>query len=515
MRVLLLLAICGATVRADQYPRQPGVDVQHYTFRVTLSDDTDEIQGETTIKVRFVQDGVRKVSFDLAAPMTVAGTVQRTGDKVEFLLDSAPKSGEIREFLIRYRGKPVDGLKIGKNPHGDRVFFSINWPDLARNWLPTIDHPYDKASGEFLITAPSRYRVVANGALVEERDLAGGKRLTHWKQTAPIATWLYNIGVAQFAVRDLAAVGGIPLQTWVFPQDRADSAGAFEDAARRSFEFFTRQIGPYPYEKLAHVQAAGFSGGAMEHASAIFYGERVPAGPRAFGLVAHETAHQWFGDSVTEKDWDDVWLSEGFATYLGALECEHYDGREAFAATMKKSREEILKMPELPVVQNGPWKGIPNGVIYQKGGWTLHMLRAQIGTEKFWEGLRLYYKRFRDSNASTEDFRKVMEEVSGQDLAGWFRQWLYRADRPKLAGGWSYQGGKVVIDLEQVQPGEAYSLALQVLGTKLEMTQKRQRFEVPATRPPASIALDPDTWLLADFSRWVSAARSASSGTSR
>lgn len=514
MRALLLLAI-GAALHADQYPRQPGIDVQHYVFRVTLSDDTDEIEGETAIKVRFVQDGVRKVSFDLASSMATAGSLQRTGEKVEFSLDSPPKSGEIREFLIQYRGKPVDGLKALTNAHGDRVFFSTNWPDLARNWLPTVDHPYDKASGEFLITAPARYRVVANGSLVEERDLPGGKRLTHWKQTAPIATWLYNIGVAQFAVRDLPAVGGIPLQTWVFPQDRERGAGTFEAAARRSLEFFTRQIGPYPYEKLAHVQAAGFSGGAMEHAGAIFYGERVPTGRPAYSLVAHETAHQWFGDSVTEKDWDDVWLSEGFATYLAALETEHYDGREAFVAVMKKSRDQIVRMPELPVVQNRPWKGIPHPVIYQKGGWALHILRAQVGTEKFWDGLRLYYKRFRDGNASTDDFRMVMEEVSGQDLGWWFRQWLYRPDRPRLGGGWTYRSGKVLIDLEQLQPGEPYRLPLQVFGTKLEMTRKRQRFEIPAPRAPESIALDPDTWMLADFSRWITAARSASTGTSR
>jgi aminopeptidase N len=506
VRSFLLLALAVA-LHADQYPRQPGIDVQHYIFRVTLSDDTDEIEGETTIKVRFVQEGVRKVSFDLASSMNAVGTFQKTGEKVDFLLDLAPKSGEIRDFSIQYRGKPTSGLKVLTNSHGDRVFFSANWPDLAREWLPTLDHPYDKASGEFLVTAPARYQVVANGVLVGERDLGGAKRLTHWKQTAPIATWLYNIGVAQFATRQFADVGGIPLQTWVFPHDRERGAGTFEAAARRAMEFFTSQIGPYPYEKLAHVQAAGFNAGGMEHASAIFYGERVPTGRPNYGLVAHETAHQWFGNSVTEKDWDDVWLSEGFATYLAALATERYDGRDAFVAAMKKSRDSIVRLPELPVVQTQPWKGIPNRVIYEKGAWALHMLRDRIGTEKFWDGIRLYYKRFRNSNASTDDFRRVMEEVSGHDLREWFQQWLYRPGFPRIAGGWSYRSGKVLIDLEQTQPGEPYRLPLEVLGKKVEMTQKRQQFEFAADRSPEFVKLDPNTWLLADFSRWESSAR--------
>ena len=206
--------------------------------------------------MRFVRDNVATVSLDLSAAMNAAGPFRRDADRVEFALAPPPKAGESRQFSIRYRGKPASGLKILKNAHGDRCFFSSNWPDRARQWLPTVDHPYDKASGEFIVTAPARYQVVANGALVEQRELAGGRRLTHWKQSAPIATWLFNIGVAQFAYRQFATVAGVPLQTWVFPQDRDLGPGTFDDAARRAMEFFAREIGPYPYEKLAHVQGS-------------------------------------------------------------------------------------------------------------------------------------------------------------------------------------------------------------------------------------------------------------------
>jgi aminopeptidase N len=510
MRAFLLVGICAA-LWADTYPRQPGIDVQHYVFRVTLSDDSDEIAGETTVTVRFVKDGVTQVALDLGSAMTVSqvgsNRFRHDGDRLLIDVDSAPKTGEMRQFSVKYRGKPSFGLKILRNRYSERCFFSSNWPDLAHHWLPTVDHPYDKATGEFIVTAPSHYQVVANGVLEETTDLADGRRVTHWSQRIPIATWLYNIGVARFASRNFATVAGIPLQTWVFSQDRDAGIGTFEEASRRAVEFFSSHVGPYPYEKLADVQSAG-NEGAMEHASAIFFGERIVNGKPAYGLVAHETAHQWFGDSVTEKDWDDVWLSEGFATYFAALATEHYDGRDAFAAAMKRSREQVYKteaaMPGVAVVQEKPWKGIPNAIVYQKGGWVLHLLRRQIGTDKFWAGIREYYRRYRDGNASTEDFQAVMEEVSGEDLRWFFQQWVHRAGSPVIEGSWKYNAAAKRVDLElsQTQGGAAYRLALEVgVGAeirRIEMTGSRQRFEIPAERAPAAVTLDPNTWMLID-----------------
>ena len=260
-------------------------------------------------------------------------------------------------------------------------------------------------------------------------------------------------------------------------------------------------------EVFADVEAAGIGGG-MEHASEIFYGERSVANRPAFGVVAHETAHQWFGDSVTEKDWDDVWLSEGFATYFALLETEHYEGRDAFVARLKRNRTSVLaaekKFPGVAVVADQPWKGIPNPIVYQKGGWTLHMLRGQLGTERFWEGIREYYRRYRDGNASSDDFRKLMEEIAGADLGWFFHQWLYHAGSPVVEGGWRYNAAtrKIEIELAQTQPGDAYRLPLEVAVDarieKIEMTQKQQRFEMAADKEPAEVLLDPNTWMLMD-----------------
>lgn len=526
-RLRWVLAVLAMSAFADNYPRQTGVDVQHYVFGIVLSDSTDEITGEAIVEMRFVSDGVTQVVLDLTSVregkgMTVAAVTCDAGlvryshesDRLTLTLPAAPRAGERRRFTIAYHGVARDGLHIGKNKFGERTFFSWNWPVLGRQWLPMIDHPYDKATSEFLITAPARYQVVANGHLEEEIDLGNGWRRTHWKESVPIASWLNNIGVARFAARHFATAAGVPLSTWVFPSDRENGIRTFEEPMRQAIEFFSDYIGPYPYEKLGGVQVSGLSGG-MEHASAVFYGERSVTDKPAFSLVAHEVSHQWWGDSVTERDWDDAWLSEGFATYFAALAAEHYEGRDAFVATMKRSRSSILQMqkrtPDIAVVhenlreiQNGR---APVGIVYQKGGWTLHMLRGVIGSDKFRAGIREYYRRYRDANASTDDLRGVMEEAAGEDLSWFFRQWLARAGSPVIAGTWSYNPGtqRISVDLTQMQPGDIYRLPMDIgISTagsplrleRIDMNTKIQHFEMPSEKEPVSLELDPHTWVL-------------------
>jgi aminopeptidase N len=523
---LCLVLALGLPTLADTYPRQPGIDALHYAFRLTLSDETDEIVGEATMDLRFIKDGLTEFTLDLTSVVDGKGMLvsevtsggaavkyTHQADRLRLTLASPAKAGERRQFIVRYRGIPKSGLRIGKNKHGERTFFSLNWPNLAQQWLPIIDHPYEKATTEFIITAPAKYQVVANGLLQEETDLGDGRRLTHWKQSVPISSWLNAIGVAQFATRHLGQARGIPLQTWVFHQDRDHGIATFDVPVRQAIEFFSEHIGPYPYEKLGNVQAAGLGGGT-EHASAIFYGENSVTNRPATGLVAHEIAHQWFGNSITEKDWDDVWLSEGFATYFTLLFTEHYQGRDAFVAGVKRSRDRVLdtekRLPGKAIIHDNlsDMRQVLNQLVYQKGGWVLHMLRYQISTEKFWAGIRDYYKRYRDSNASSDDFRKVMEENSGADLAWFFQQWLKRPQSPVIEGGWRYnaEAKRIEIELTQTQTGDAYRLPFEIgimvdgaQGTrieKIEMKEKQRRFEIAADKEPSSVALDPNTWVL-------------------
>lgn len=524
--LIVVLGLSAIPAAADTYPRQPDIDALHYTFRLALDDESSEISGEATVDLRFNKGGTKAFFLDLASVergkgMTVSevasngATLRHShrGDRLRVELDAPPGAGERRAFTVRYRGVPAGGLRIGKNKHGERTFFSENWPDGARQWLPMIDHPYDKATSEFLVKAPARYQVVANGLLREETDLGDGRRLTHWKQSVPIASWLNAIGVARFASLHAGNVGGIPLEVWAFPQDREAGIAAFEDPSRRVLEFYSEHVGPFAYEKLAHVEAMGIKG-ATEHASAIFYGEGLVDGKPMADLVAHEVAHQWFGDSVTERDWDDIWLSEGFATYFALLFAEHDRGRDAFVRGLKRSRDVVLaaerEMPGTAVLHRdlSDTGRILNPIVYQKGGWTLHMLRGHVGDGPFWAGIRAYYRQYRDGNASTEDFRRVMEETSGADLSWFFDQWLKRAGSPVVEGTWSYrpESKSIKLELAQTQAGEPYRLSLGIgireagdsgdRVEKVQLSEARRTFEFKADKAPASVELDPDAWTL-------------------
>ncbi len=532
--ILALTLAAGIGVHADTYPRQAGVDARHYVFRLTLlTSDSNEIQGEATTTFRLLTAGLREIALDLATPradgkgMTVASVSSPVGpvsfthqeNRLRLTLPAGLAAGQEVTFTITYRGIPADGLRLINNIHGDRTAFSENWYNRARQWLPMIDHVADKATGEFIITTRADYQVIANGALVEQTDLDGGRRRTHWRQDVPISSWLYSVGVARFAVRHAGLVRGVPLEYWVFPQDAEKGFALFEKDARRSFEFFADYVGPYAYQKLAHVEAAGMGGGT-EHASSIFYGEKgITAGN---GPVVHEVAHQWFGNAVTENDWNDIWLSEGFATYFTLLYTEHAEGRDAFAEGLRRSRATVLRvetsLPNTPVVHVNHDDAVrepTNALVYQKGAWILHMLRERVGTETFWRGIREYYRRYMNATASTDDFRQIMEQTSGQDLTWFFRQWLNRAGVPALSGTWRYDAAakEVVVTVRQTQTADTYRLSLGVglvptagglpSVRQMAIDSRETTMRFAAATEPSSVVLDPAVSTLAEFGTFV------------
>jgi len=246
-------------------------------------------------------------------------------DTLEVYLATSDENNEHKQVIITYKGIPETGLIIAPNKHGDRTFFSRNWPNLGRNWLPLVDHPYDKATCEFIVYAPDHYQVVSNGLLMEESTVGKGVRRTHWKQSVPIPVWQYALGVSEFAVQYVDTFEGKSIQTWVYKQDRDAGFYDFAVPTKQLLEFYSEYVGPFAYEKLANIKSNSVGGG-MEAASSIFYGDKSVTGERTErwrNVIIHEVAHQWFGNSVTEYDWDDVWLSEGFATYFTLLFIEH------------------------------------------------------------------------------------------------------------------------------------------------------------------------------------------------
>lgn len=537
-RIISQMAVCltaySSSVYSDTYQRQPAIDAKHYRFELRLlSDDSNRIQGKAAVTLRIIDPSVKKLFLDLTSLQDsgtgmVVTNVSHSGNAVAFkhkdnrLYLPIPKGTQAEQqitYIIHYEGVPGGGLRLMNNLHGERTAFSENWHNNARQWLPTIDHLSDKATGEFIIETKADYQVIATGKLLQSRDVTGGLRRTHWQQAEPIASWLYAIGIAHFVVAGNAIVRGTPMSYWAFPQDDVTGLKALKRDAQGSFEFFAERIAPYPYAKLAHVQAAGVGGGT-EHATNIFYGESDVADGRA--PTVHETAHQWFGNSVTASDWDDVWLSEGFATYLALLYFEHTYGRDDFLGGIRRARDTVINYEHahtntplvhnnLDEVQHSPL----NPLVYEKGAWVLHMLRRQLGTDVFWQGLREYYKRHQHGLASSQDLRIAMEHVSGQQLATFFEQWLYRSGVPKIAGSWHYNSAtkEVVLEIHQTQDSKPFQFELQ-LGfvhdgdywpefEKIQVSQRATRVALPLAKAPSSVILDPNVWLLAEFGEFI------------
>lgn len=500
------------------YERNEFADVRKYIFNLSVNDENNEIIGVAEVLVDFKQK-LDTFKLDLVGNSGFYGMklteVLENGNKANFsyrnnkiYIIPASEKSLTRRFKISYKGIPEKGLVIDTTKYGQRAFFGDNWPNLAKYWLPCVDHPYDKAAVEFHITAPEYYDVIATGKKIEESNLGKGFKLTSYREDAPVAVKVMTIGLTRFAQKVTGDVGEIEVSSWVYPENRLAGFKDFEEA-KSILEFFVNQIGPYSYSKLANVQAKTKWGG-LENAGAISYAEKLITGEKKIQeLMAHEIAHQWFGNSVTEDQWNHVWLSEGFATYFAILYLEEVHGIERRKLEVTKDKKEVfdyyLKNPSAIVDTRikDPEK-MANINTYQKAGWMLHMLRHQLGDKLFWEGIREYYSLYQNKNAMSSDFQKVMEQVSNEKLKEFFDQWLYIEGHPQLKWAWKYKRGKVIISVRQKQKHHTFKFPLEFGFTSedqteihsFEMNKSSQKFEFNTGSKPQQVLIDPDAWLL-------------------
>jgi aminopeptidase N len=510
---------------------QRNIDVLHYRYEIELNDKNDTIIGLASVSftskvelTTFYLDliiaektgkGMIVSKVDFNDPNLSTPKFKQETDKLIITVTTPINKGESVSVFIYYKGIPADGLIISKNKYGNRTFFSDNWPNRAHNWIPCVDDPADKATVEFIVTAPAHYQVISNGIKIEETNLSGNTKLTHWKEDVPLPTKVMVIGAADFAVADAGKINNcIPVSTWVYPENKTE--GFYDYAiAKDILAFFDSYIGPYAYKKLANVQSKTMFGG-MENAGAIFYAEETVNGKRTEErLIAHEIVHQWFGDMATEKSFAHLWLSEGFATYLSYIYLESRYGTEKLTAAMKEDRDVVIdfvRSSKRPVVDSTKdYMSLLNANSYQKGGWVLHMLRRELGDSVFKKAVREYYATYAGKNADTKDLQKVFEKVSGKNLEQFFKQWLYTNENPRLEIKWKYDAKqkKVAITVTQLQP-TVFSFPVEIrLGNKrtsgqqlakLNISKKTEIFTLPATEAVVGINIDPHTSLLAEIS---------------
>lgn len=513
--LMILVLFFPLPAMADDYPRLRGIDILHYRIAIEIPREGAEIWGETRILFDVRGESVTALPLDLIG--MIVDSVAVNGRRVEsrhahgrLTVPLSPQShaGDRAVASVWYHGSPRDGLYIRRNKHGERTAFADNWPNRARYWFPSVDHPSDKATVDFWIRHPIETQAIANGTFRGMRVVEGDMKITRWSESVASPTYVMVIGVADFAVVEQADTC-IPLSYWLFPQDREAGVEQFSRAGE-VLRLFSDWFGPYPYEKLALVQSSTRFGG-MENSSAIFFAED-PIGTETSveETVVHEIAHQWFGDSVTEADWHHLWLSEGFASYLTALFYEETAGRKRFREIMDQYRKQVLEyegeVGPRPIIDPSITNlfDLLNSNVYEKGAWVLHMLRGLVGDDAFFRGLRDYYLTFREGTALTEDFRRVMEAASGQDLDWFFDQWVFRGGHPQLGVSWTWRDGELALTIRQRTDRQVFRLPLEVEinwrgGGKRESVWideavETLSFSVP--EEPGAVRLDPEGWIL-------------------
>ncbi|MDQ6613041.1 MAG: M1 family metallopeptidase, partial [Gemmatimonadota bacterium] len=427
---------------------------------------------------------------------------------------------------VAYHGEPSDGLIIRESAERGWSAFGDNWPQRARFWLPTVDDPSDKATVAWTITAPAELAIVANGLPGRRVLLADGSAQTAYEIREPIPTYLMVLAAAKIVATPLGKTCGvannggcISQAVWTFPEQKSFVPGPFAQAGR-IVAFYSRIVGPFAYEQLNHLQSATRFGG-MENATAIFYSDDAFK-KQTLGtpLIAHETAHQWFGDAVTPRRWQDLWLSEGFASYLAPLYLREVEGDSVFNKRMSEIRDEIITasiVAQRPVVDTmGAATPVTllNANSYQKGAWVLHMLRSHVGDSAFFRALRDYQRTYRNGTASTDNLRVAIEKRSGESLAVFFDQWLHRPGFAEIEIKWQWDAARRVVTFTVHQGGRFPPFGVPMLVAVRDASGKEERHTIHLDNvtdqiivqplgtvgTPAAIIFDPDVQLLARIS---------------
>jgi aminopeptidase N len=530
-RVIFLLLVLSSSAFAARVERlidtwQP----QHYLVNITLNDQLTEITSAsvrinlTIVKTtRELEIEFGELTVDRVILNGSTYTYLRKNGKLHFDLPQALGPGESMVLQVDYHGKPKDGLILTKDKDGNPAAVGDNWPNRVHHWIPVIDHPSAKATVTFNITASANQEVVANGKLDHVETTATGQRTWTFSEGAPIPPYCMIIAVGQFA-KVAPVAGAITPLSYYVPLSERDLAQKGFSPAGPVLEYFTNTVAPYPYEKLGLIVGATRFGG-MENSSAIVFtstlfhraatpsigiSQRFGVPSNNVSLIAHEIAHQWFGDSVTESTWSDLWLSEGFATYFAALFVQRFEGEDAFRASLNNAALAVFayeKKKLVPIFDRDTENlmELLNANNYQKGAWVLHMLRSQLGDDAFFRGIKNYYSTHKHSTASSEDLRAALEKASGKDLRTFFARWVYDSGHPQYHLQWFWLGRRELrVVLSQRQAGAAFNDPVPITITTvkgkrdivLQPAGKLWIGRIPLREKPTAIEVDPRNELL-------------------
>ncbi len=531
--------------REPRYAADRSFDTLHIKLELSVDFKKRSVAGACTTTLRPFVDGLSRLSFD-AMKMRIRGArVQGRPARVRYngsMLEIFPKrplnSSEDAEVEIRYEiVRPGAGLHFvlpGKhNPRNPVQLWSQGQPEDSRYWFPCHDAPHEKATSEVIATVPEGFVAVSNGVLLDShRDRARRSATFHWRMNQPHSVYLITLSVGRFAeIRE--QWDRIPISYYCEKGREADARRGFGKTPK-AMAYFSNSLGVrYPYERYSQIAVAEYPGGmenttATTQTDACLIDARAALDTEVDLLVAHELAHQWFGDLVTCRDWSHAWLNEGFATYFETLFTLHDKGIDEFHYELSRNRdayfhedEQRYRRPIVCDTYKYPWV-LFDRHLYEKGGWVLHMLRYTLTDELWWKAVAHYLRKHRHRSVDTYDLIESIEEATGKNLRAFFDRWVFKAGYPsfKVRARFDRKKGRATLWVQQVQrifdeePAFRLPVEFRFEGRgwsrdfTRELSQKEHRLEFDLPGEPLSIEFDPNHWLLKkvdfrkSFSQW-------------
>ncbi|MBI3663466.1 MAG: HEAT repeat domain-containing protein [Acidobacteria bacterium] len=511
--VLVAVAMFFSPVlRADEpYGRSRDYDLQNARIALRFDLDQRKIIGEVTHTLAPVRDGLTQLDFDSVDltinSVTVGGQpakFETTPQKLLVTLGTPARAGEKLTVQIRYEGRPKKGIYFvlpdKYYPDQPKQVWTQGESEDTRYYIPIYDYPNDLTATEMILTVPANWTTVSNGKLLSVKDEAGGMKTWSWKQSAPHATYLISIVAGEFD-EGKEMWRGIPV-IYYAPKGRGERIPGTFVHTTKMLDFFSDKLGvKYPWDKYAQTTVDDFIVGGMENTSAttntsasLVHPQLANEDPQnSDDLIAHEMAHQWFGDLLTCKDWANLWLNEGFATYFESLWEESYYGADEFSYSLWRSRNGWMQDARLfgvPIITRNFSDSVEyGGNIYTKGGWVLHMLRRDLGDAGFYRAMKHYLEKYRHQNVVTADLTQAIEEATGRNVDRFFDQWVYGAGAPKFEVSYTYDetAHQLKLDVKQTQKVEG-RVGLFRVPVEVEVTTGTGKKSFPISVSQASEA---------------------------
>jgi aminopeptidase N len=435
----------GAEGIGDSYYPQlgnGGYDALHYTLELSIDPIHNTLSGDCVMEAQATQP-LRTFNLDFSGLIIEKVTVNDKTAKYrhkEHELTITPaqplSNGDVFTVVVSYGGTPKTSPSVGTlwysgwHHNEDNSVFVSSEISGSANWYPVNDHPLDKASYSFRITVPKPYVVAANGLFQQELD-NGGTVTYVWEAAEPMASYVAAVNIDEYVIETVQGPDGVLIRNYL-PPDFPKASKAGIDQLADMLAFFSERFGPYPFETYGVVIVDFPDNGpaAMETQTLSQHEEDESLFSLSEYVIAHELAHQWFGDSVSLESWQDIWLKEGAATYAGWMWTEKQESANALDKKVRSIYPLYAFSPDPP--GNPPPTNLYTNTVFDRGALTFHALRLRVSDEVFFRILRTYTERFRYGNASTADFIAVAEEVSGQDLGEFFDAWLYDTKIPPI-----------------------------------------------------------------------------------